>query len=126
MAITFERIVPLLQISDREKAWEFYIDFLGFTLDWERSIEPGLPLSAQVSRGNLVLRLIEDPSNSSSGVRVRVETTGVEELQRELASRKYAHMNPSLERAPWGELVVGVIDPFGNRIYFCEPIPTDA
>ena len=122
MAIAFERIVPILRIFDVAKAREFYLDFLGFGVDWEHRFEPRLPLYMQVSRGNAVFHLSEHHGDGSPGAHVRIETSGVEEFQRELAGRKYNYMNPGVELAPWGELMVVVIDPFGNRLFFCQPV----
>jgi catechol 2,3-dioxygenase-like lactoylglutathione lyase family enzyme len=50
--------VPILRIFDRAKAREFYVDFLGFTVDWEHGGD-GSPLYTQVSRGGTVLHLSE-------------------------------------------------------------------
>lgn len=38
--------IPLIRIFSEAKAKEFYVDFLGFSLDWEHRFEPGLPLYA--------------------------------------------------------------------------------
>ena len=43
-------------------------------------------------------------------------------VQAELAAKGYRYMNPGLETMPWNTREVGVIDPFGNRLDFCEPI----
>jgi catechol 2,3-dioxygenase-like lactoylglutathione lyase family enzyme len=42
-AITFIRTVPILRIFSVEKAKEFYCGFLGFTVNWEHTFEPGMP-----------------------------------------------------------------------------------
>ena len=34
MALTYLRTVPILRSFDEAKAREFYIDWLGFTVDW--------------------------------------------------------------------------------------------
>jgi catechol 2,3-dioxygenase-like lactoylglutathione lyase family enzyme len=39
------------RIFSLEKAREFYLDFLGFKLDWDASFGPNSPLFMQVSRG---------------------------------------------------------------------------
>ena len=38
------KTTPILRIFDEAKAKEFYVDFLGFKVDWEHRFEPGLPL----------------------------------------------------------------------------------
>ena len=39
MVMQFTRLTPILRIFDVAKAKEFYLDFLGFTLDWQHSFE---------------------------------------------------------------------------------------
>ena len=36
--------IPVLRIFSVDKAREFYMDFLGFSLDWEHRFSPDLPL----------------------------------------------------------------------------------
>lgn len=122
MAIEFHRVMPTLRIFSLEKAREFYIDFLGFKVDWEHRFEPDAPVYMQVSRGDLALHLSEHHGDGTPGSNVYVYTTGVEALQRELLAKQYRHNRPGLNRQDWGMLEVQVTDPFCNRITFGEPI----
>ena len=45
-----EIAIPILRIFSVEKAKEFYVDFLGFKIDWEHRFGDNFPLYAQVSR----------------------------------------------------------------------------
>jgi len=74
MSVTFGRIVPVLRMLDVGKAREFYIDFLGFVVDWEHRFEPTLPLYMQTSRSDCVLHLSEHHGDGCPGTRVRIET----------------------------------------------------
>lgn len=51
-----------------------------------------------------------------------VRMQGVETYQQELARKDYKHGKPSVKDEPWG-LVMDVIDPFSNRIRFCQDKP---
>ncbi|MES9754348.1 glyoxalase superfamily protein, partial [Bacillus wiedmannii] len=42
-------ITPIFRIFDVEKAKLFYIDFLGFKMDWEHRYEEHMPLYIQIS-----------------------------------------------------------------------------
>jgi hypothetical protein len=53
------RTTPILRIFDEAKAREFYVDFLGFKIDWEHRFEPGTPLYMQVSKDECLLHLSE-------------------------------------------------------------------
>ena len=39
--IRFVQTIPILRIFDPGKAKEFYVDYLGFAVDWEHRFEPG-------------------------------------------------------------------------------------
>jgi catechol 2,3-dioxygenase-like lactoylglutathione lyase family enzyme len=123
MAIQFERVVPIFRIFSLEKAREFYVDFLGFKVDWEHRFEPDLPVFMQVSRGDLAIHLSEHHGDGTPGSIFYVYMTGVAELHRELSEKKYRHNRPGLEKREWGMTEVTVIDPFNNRITFGEKTP---
>lgn len=120
--ITFDWVVPILRIFDIAKADEFYLGFLGFSVDWDHRFDANAPLYRQISRGRLLLHLSEHHGDGSPGARLRVMMHGVEAFHREISSKSYRYMRPGLEETPWGTLETGVIDPFGNLIRFCEPI----
>src|SRR5262245_55188019 len=118
--IAFDQTIPILRIFSIEKAREFYLDFLGFALDWEHRFGDNFPLYMQVSRGELRLHLSEHHGDACPGSTIFRRMRGVEALQRELAARNYRYLKPGVERAPWHALVMEVVDPFGNRIRFNE------
>jgi catechol 2,3-dioxygenase-like lactoylglutathione lyase family enzyme len=120
MTIEFQRAVPIFRIFSLEKAREFYLDFLGFKVDWEHRFEPDAPVFMQVSRDGLVLHLSEHFGDGTPGSIVYVYMKGVRELHRELNDKKYRHMRPGLQQQEWGMTELGVIDPFNNRITFGE------
>ena len=126
MEIEFTRVVPILRIFDIAKADEFYLGFLGFSVDWDHRFDAGAPLYRQISRGNLILHLSEHHGDGSPGARLRVMMRGVEAFHREISSKGYRYMRPGLETTPWGMLETSAIDPFGNLIRFCEPIEPSA
>ena len=47
--------------------------------------------------------------------------TGLEDYHREITTKGYRFMPPGFEPTPWGEKIMEVIDPFGNRLRFCGP-----
>lgn len=122
MPVEFERVIPILRIFSIEKAREFYIDFLGFHVDWEHRFNEGAPLYMQISRGNLALHLSEHYGDGCPGSTTFVHMKGIEEFHREITARNYRYLRPGLEKAPWKARCMSVIDPFGNRIRFSEPL----
>ena len=120
MPIEFTRTIPILRIFSVEKAKEFYLDWLGFKIDWEHEFEPNTPKYMQISRGNLVLHLSEHHGDASPGSTVFVVMQGIEKFHREITEKKYKYNRPGLEQAFWGAKYIQVHDPFGNRIRFNE------
>src|ERR1700709_917655 len=120
MAIQFGRVVPVLRIFSIDKAREFYLDFLGFKVDWEHRFEPDFPVYMQVSRDRLAFHLSEHHGDGTPGSRAYVYMSGVEELHRELSGKKYKYNRPGLQKQDWGMLELQVCDPFENRITFAE------
>jgi catechol 2,3-dioxygenase-like lactoylglutathione lyase family enzyme len=114
--------IPILRIFDVAKAREFYLDYLGFRLDWEHRFEAALPLYMQVSRGGCVLHLSEHHGDASPGAGVFLRITGVEPFHHELGRKNYPYQRPGLELAPWNAKLMEVTDPFGNRLRFNEDL----
>ena len=48
MTETMLQTIPILRIFDVGKAREFYLGFLGFTVDWEHRFDDRAPLYMQV------------------------------------------------------------------------------
>lgn len=83
----FDRAAPILRIFDEGNAREFYLDYLGMTVDFEHRFNPESPLYMQVTRGALVLHLSEHHADGTPGTHVLVDTTGVAELHHESPPR---------------------------------------
>ena len=117
--IVFEQAVPIVRIFDVAKAHEFYLGFLGFSVDWEHRYGDNFPLYVQISRSGLKLHLSEHAGDATPGGNMCVYMTGIRDLHRELQARDYRYMKPGLQDE--GErLELQVIDPFNNRIRFME------
>ncbi|MET0668424.1 MAG: glyoxalase superfamily protein [Xanthobacteraceae bacterium] len=120
MAIEFGRAVPIFRIFSLDKAREFYVDFLGFKVDWEHRFAADAPVYMQVSRQGLAFHLSEHHGDGTPGSIAYIYMRGVEEFHRELDDKKYRHNRPGLQQQDWGLLEMSVVDPFNNRIVFAE------
>ena len=67
MTVQFGRVVPVFRIFSLDKAREFYLDFLGFKVDWEHRFAPDLPVYMQVSRAGLAFHLSEHHGDGTPG-----------------------------------------------------------
>jgi hypothetical protein len=100
----FASPIPILRIFSVDKAKEFSLDFLGFTL---------------LSRAGLVLHLSEHHGDATPGAAVFLPTEGIAVLHAELTAKDYAYARPGLETVDWG-VQMQLRDPFGNTLRFCE------
>ena len=114
------RAIPMLRSFDEARAKAFYLDFLGFTLDWEHRFEPASPLYMQISQEDLVLHLSEHHGDGCPGAAVFVPMKGLDDYHRAIMAKHYPNMRPGIEPAPWGGRLMTVIDPFGSRLHFWE------
>lgn len=124
--MTLKPPIPVLRIFDGALAKRFYVDWLGFAVDWEHRLDAHSPLYMQVSRGAAVLHLTEHHGDCCPGAKIFIHTDDVESLHRELSERFNPNMRPGIGLAPWNAKVMEVIDPFGNRLCFNQPLRTDA
>ncbi|GAB6560044.1 VOC family protein [Bacillus mobilis] len=113
-------ITPIFRIFDIEKAKLFYIDFLGFKLDWEHRYEEHMPLYMQISLQDAVIHLSEHHGDASPGGAIRVKIADLKSYYTILSSKDYEYAKPDIERTPWDTMELTVIDPFSNRIIFYE------
>ncbi|KQT53987.1 MULTISPECIES: glyoxalase superfamily protein [unclassified Aureimonas] len=121
MSIDIEAPIPILRIFDLPKMREFYLDYLGFSVDWEHRFEPALPLYLQISRGRARLHLSEHHGDGTPGTALFVPCKGIEALAADLSAKAYGYARPAIEHAPWKARTLTVTDPFGNRLIFNEP-----
>lgn len=111
------KVKPIFRIFDYKKAIEFYIDFLGFKIDWEHKDE-GSPVYMQVTKGDVTLHLSEHHGDATPGSNIFVEFKDVREYNKELLGKNYKFNKPGVQETPWNTLEMKVHDPFGNRISF--------
>lgn len=113
-------VVPILRTFPGTEAIHFYVDFLGFTVDWEHRFEEGMPIYRQVSRDDAVLHLSEHHGDGTPGSAVRIQVANVRALQRRLKESPVYPLRIGLAHEPWGDEIT-VPDPFGNRLTFHTP-----
>ncbi|MFC7548180.1 glyoxalase superfamily protein [Plantactinospora sp. GCM10030261] len=113
--------VPVLRVMSVETALPFYVDYLGFRLDWTHRFEPGLPAYVQVSRSAAVLHLSEHHGDGSPNGVVWLPVADVYRLHRELLARPDVPMRPGVDADAPGGPTLAVIDPYGNVLRFAQP-----
>jgi len=121
MPAAFTRTIPILRSFDEAKAKEFYVDFLGFSVDFEHRYEPDMPLYMGVSRAGLTLHISEHFGDAMPGSALYIEMTGLREFHAELLAKKFKFARPGIGPGHAGGISFGITDPFGNKLRFNEP-----
>ena len=114
------KVIPIFRIFDYKKAVEFYVDWLGFKIDWEHKFDENSPIYMQVSRDGIVLHLSEHHGDCSPGSKAYIAIVDVRAFHREITNKNYKYNKPGLEMAPWNALCTEVIDPFSNKLLITE------
>lgn len=114
-----QRVVPALRILDYERSRHFYVEQLGFEIDWEWRHEPGLPVFMQISKAGLSLYLSENAGDGEPGIVVYLYVTDVDAWHEEIED---AGLEVEAEPAnqPWGNREMRLRDPDGNRLVFAS------
>jgi uncharacterized glyoxalase superfamily protein PhnB len=123
---TFHAPVPIFRIFDEAKAREFYVDYLGFTVDWQHRFEAGTPLYQQVSLGGCVLHLSEHHGDACPGGSIRIRVDDLEAYHQALTAKQYKYYRPGLQDQEWGAREMTVQDGFGNKLIFFRDLPAGA
>lgn len=117
-----QRVMPTLRITDYARSKTFYVDALGFQIDWEHRFNPHFPVFLQVSREGLAFFLTEHEGDCPVGGLVHLYVPDVDiwyaEFQRRGASVKEPP-NESLQ----GLRAMTVVDPDGNKLRICTRLP---
>ena len=122
--MNFGKVTPILRVFDESKSREFYIDFLGFNIDWQHRFEDDMPLYMQVSKGDCILHLTEHHGDSCPGAAMRIEVDDIDGYQKELIEKQYKNARPGVQDQPWGSRDMPINDPFGNRLVFTNASST--
>jgi catechol 2,3-dioxygenase-like lactoylglutathione lyase family enzyme len=121
--------IPVLRIFSVDPALRFYVDFLGFTLDFGGpNGGPGTAYYGQVSYASTTLHLAEAAYDAAQGATIFIWIDGIDGLRERLNHRRHeipvwgpAVWTPEVEQAQWNGRALTVADPFGNHLRFGEP-----
>lgn len=114
--------IPVLRIFDEKIAREFYLQFLGFQLDWEHRFADGMPLYLQISRQDCVLHLSEHYGDATPGGHLRIEVPDLDNFLTGLRVANHSYCRPGQPvQKPWGFQELTLTDPFGNRLTLYAP-----
>ena len=116
--MTAELAVPILPVDDLEVAKRFYVDQLGFAVDWEAS-EDGKEGLLGVRRGTIILTLDCPMTGHGRDACVSLRVDDADRYYEEWRARVDIERAPRNE--PWGARTFDLLDPFGNTIFVIGP-----
>ena len=89
---------PIFRIFDYQQALKFYVDWLGFRIDWEE-LPAWSPLYMQVSRGDIVLHLTGHHGDSCPGLKAMVEVKGLVTYHHLLRQKDYLFVSHRTQKS---------------------------
>ena len=113
---------PILRMFDESKAKAFYIDYLGFEVDWECRFSPTAPLYMQIRLGDAVIHLDGHAKEDAPISQVNIPVLGLQNYCEYLIAKEAAYPKPSVvdPRYLGRNTDMNMFDPFGNLLIFCS------
>ena len=116
-----QTVIPQLRITNAERSLAFYIDGLGFQVDWQHQFESGYPLFFQITRNEQTIFLTEHSGDCEVGGAVYFRVPDARVCYAEFAQRGIiATKGP--ENTPWGTCEFLLTDPDGNKLRFANDL----
>ncbi len=116
-----QTVIPQLRVTNAELSLSFYVERLGFKVDWEHRFEPGFPLFAQLSRQGQTIFLTEHAGDCQVGGAVYFVVPDASQCLAEFEQKGVVPTNP-LASTPWGAREFLLTDPDGNRLRFASEL----
>ncbi len=124
MTLPNQRVVPAFRITSYEKSKKYYVDILGFTIEWEHRFEPNFPVFMSLKRDNMSIYLTEHSGDCQVGGLIHFVIPDVDSWYREFRDRGARISDPP--NNDLGFINMTVTDPDGNQLRFMEPSPNSA
>ena len=112
-----QTVIPQFRITNEQRSMAFYIDGLGFKIDWEHRFYPGAPIFVQITRAGQSIFLTEHAGDCKVGGAAYFVVPDVDACFNDFAARGVAPTQ-SPEDMPWGPREMLITDPDGNRLRF--------
>jgi len=113
-----QRVIPALRITDYQRSKSFYVDGLGFAIQWEHRFEPHFPVFLSIVRDGMELFLTEHAGDCAPGGLVHLYVPDVDAWYAEFVGRGVPIEDPPSETLE-NLRDMTIVDPDGNRIRVC-------
>lgn len=115
-----QTVIPQLRITQAARSLAFYVEQLGFAVDWQHQFEPGFPLFLQISRSGQTLFLTEHHGDAQPGGAVYFWVPDAKACHAEFVAQGLPASVATPEPTPWGTVEFLLVDPDGNRLRFAS------
>jgi catechol 2,3-dioxygenase-like lactoylglutathione lyase family enzyme len=112
-----QTVIPQLRVTNAERSRSFYVDGLGFVVDWTHQFQSGYPLFLQLTREGQTIFLTEHAGDCQVGGAVYFKVPNVASLAAAIQQRGVTSVQGP-NNTPWGTREMVVTDPDGNRLRF--------
>jgi catechol 2,3-dioxygenase-like lactoylglutathione lyase family enzyme len=114
-----QKVIPAFRITDYTKSKAFYVEGMGFQIDWEHRFEPHFPVFVQITKDEMTIYLTEHTGDCQVGGLIHFFVPNVDTWYSELKSKKDIHIiEPPCEDLE-GLRMMTVVDPDGNQLRIC-------
>ncbi len=119
-----QSVIPQLRSTNAKRSLAFYVDCLGFEVDWEHQFEPGYPLFFQLTRSGQTIFLTEHSGDCEVGGAVFFWVDDADACCAEFIKNGVRPTGP-LTTTSYGTREFHVTDPDGNRLRFATDLEGD-
>ena len=117
--------IPVIRMLDEAKAKSFYLDFLGYRIDWEHRSSDVVdsPLYMQIHQGDSILHLNGHAESDAPVCEVRIPVENLDQYCEYLCAKTTGPEKPSVvdPRYEGRKSDMNLIDPSGNHLVFWSP-----
>lgn len=116
-----QTVIPQLRITNAERSLAFYVDGLGFKVDWKHQFEPGFPLFFQITREGQTIFLTEHTGDCEVGGAVYFHVPDAGTCYAEFQKNGIVATTEP-QNTPWGTCEFMLTDPDGNKLRFANDL----
>jgi catechol 2,3-dioxygenase-like lactoylglutathione lyase family enzyme len=116
-----QTVIPQLRITNAERSLAFYVDGLGFKVDWQHQFEPGFPRFFQITRAGQTIFLTEHIGDCEVGGAVYFNVPDARACHAEFQQRGVVATKEP-ENTPWETCEFMLTDPDGNKLRFASDL----